>query len=306
MAEIAGTNLFQGCGGSLNADNEESLYQELEKMEKSGLYVAEPKEDGIFATVNFKSDGTEFISRNGLEKETSLTHIVPPKSLWGYSFVGELAYGSQASVIEKEKAGLSNDEHFVRIFRLLKYESETRILDYTDMNEVSQRELMEDFWRNLDGAEKSKYQLLDRWESDFVDHYRSIVDDDGEGLVLKAKNGVYRIGTRSLDWIKVKKTLFVDMIVVGVEMSEAKSYKYRQFAKAIYVGAYVNGKIKKLSRVGSMPNEWRENFGQNFDQYKGQVVEIHAFEQFKSGALRHPSFVRLRPDKKSTECIFVS
>jgi ATP-dependent DNA ligase len=55
-----------------------------------------------------------------------------------------------------------------------------------------------------------------------------------------------------------------------------------------------------------MSNDMRREFGQNFDQYKGQVVEIHAFEQFVSGALRHPSFVRLRPDKLPTECIFFS
>lgn len=306
MSEITGTNLFQGCGGSLDADNEEILYQELEKMEKSGLYVAEPKEDGIFATVNFKVDGTEFVSRNGLVKETSLTHEIPPTQIQGYSFVGELAYGTEASIIEKEKSGLSRDEHFVKVFRLLKYEDDHRILDYTDMNEITQRQVMEELWKNLNKMDKARFQLLERWDRDFVDHYKSIVEDGGEGLVLKAKNGVYRIGTRSPDWIKVKKTLFIDMILVGVEMSEAKSYKSRGFAKAIYVGAYVDGKIKRLCKVGSMTEEWREKFGQNFTMYKGQVGEIHCYEQFKSGALRNPSFVRLRPDKKATECIFVS
>lgn len=59
-------NLFQGCGRSLSADNLDGLYKELELCEKSGLWVAERKEDGIFATVHMSLEGNKFVSRNGL------------------------------------------------------------------------------------------------------------------------------------------------------------------------------------------------------------------------------------------------
>jgi ATP-dependent DNA ligase len=281
------------------------LYLQLDEMEKSGLYVAEVKEDGIFATIHFGSDGAEFISRSGQIKETSLTRADVP-GLEGYSLVGELGYGSQASLIEKEKLGMSADEHFVKIFRVLKYENESKIDDYTDMNEVNQRKVLNELWSNLSDHTRARFRLADRWDGDFVDHYKSIVDAGGEGLVLKVKDGTYKIGTRNPDWIKVKKTIFVDMVVMGVELSTAKTYVDRGFASYIHVGAYVNGTLKKLCRVGSMSNDMRREFGSNFNQYKGQVVEIHAFEQFVSGSLRHPSFVRLRPDKLSTECVFAS
>jgi hypothetical protein len=56
-----------------------------------------------------------------------------------------------------------------------------------------------------------------------------------------------------------------------------------------------------------MEQKWQREFAQHFDQYRGKVVRIRHYEQFKSGALRHPSFHpdMFRDDKAPTECTFV-
>ena len=39
------------------------------------------------------------------------------------------------------------------------------------------------------------------------------------------------------------------------------------------------------------------------EEYIGTVIEIGAMEQLKSGAYRHPRFVRLRPDRDAESCV---
>lgn len=299
-------NLYQGIGDSISTDDLDACFKKLDALEKSGLYVAETKEDGIFVTVHMTKKGNRFISRNGLEKFVDLNNIILPLDVERATFVGELGYGSQASYAEKERYGLSPDQNFVKIFRFLEYKSSCQ--DHATngfvYDEVKQREVLETIWSLFPGNIKKRFRLSERRETDFVDWYKSIVAGGGEGIVLKLKTAKYLSGADSPDWIKVKKTIDVDMVVMDMEISNAATYAGKGFAKYITCGMYKNGTLTPLVNVGSMTQDWRYEFGTNFEKYKGQVVEIHAFEQFVSGSLRHPSFSRLRPDKKPEECIF--
>ena len=68
----------------------------------------------------------------------------------------------------------------------------------------------------------------------------------------------------------------------------------------------VDFSLVSLVDVGSMEHYWCQEFADNFDKYKGSVIEVGHFGTFDSGSCRHPFFCRLRDDKSSEECIYRS
>lgn len=68
----------------------------------------------------------------------------------------------------------------------------------------------------------------------------------------------------------------------------------------------IDGKEVNVLNVGDcagFDDEMRDSFTKNRHNLIGAVVEVKANEQFKdTGKLRHPRFVRLRPDKEALAC----
>lgn len=54
----------------------------------------------------------------------------------------------------------------------------------------------------------------------------------------------------------------------------------------------------------SMKEELSDGFCKIKAEFVGTVMEIGAMEQMKSGAYRHPRFVKLRPDRDAESCIY--
>lgn len=74
---------------------------------------------------------------------------------------------------------------------------------------------------------------------------------------------------------------------------------------------YVNGVLKKITLIGGgFTDKERKDIWENFDKYRGRVLEVDGYQLFSSGALRHPNAVReckqlkWRDDKPTEECVW--
>lgn len=137
------------------------------------------------------------------------------------------------------------------------------------------------------------------------------LDAGFEGAMLKRKAGKYLPGKRMADWQKVKRMSTGDFFIIGS----------------------VDGKGRNEGKVGSMKVAWFLNDpsvtgpgaqtvycadvagiddafrveltgpdGKIDPKWIGTVIEVMAQGVTKNGRLRHPHFVRLRPDKSAEDC----
>lgn len=165
--------------------------------------------------------------------------------------------------------------------------------------------------------------------SDYIDEkgkeiLRSSKELKLEGIVAKFKNSIYREGTRSKDWLKIKNTKTQDCIIIGYTKGEGARVNYfGSLVLAVYCP--IQQKLKFVGHVGtgfddetldllsSILNK-NENDSMPIDRlpYINReitwlnpvlVVEVKFTNWTKDGILRAPVFIRLREDKKPNECI---
>ena len=261
----------------------------LRNMELIGGWIAEPKKDGTWCAIvvdkninkceiRTKTDTIRHI--HSIEKHISRSPRIPNRCV----LIGELGIGSQVAVKERNRIG----HDFVDIF-------DVRLPDDLIL-------LRRKTWLDAHLGDDEYLRVVpwiltdsdDSYESKFTDLYES----EAEGVVVKASSAKYSIGT----WTKVKKQFTDDYVLMGWELSTAVTKQATPMAARIKCGLYVNGVLMELVSVGSLSHNWAIQFAQNFDAYKGKVVELAHFKMFDSGSLRHPSFVRIRDDKHPSEC----
>ncbi len=140
-----------------------------------------------------------------------------------------------------------------------------------------------------------------------------------EGIMGKKESSVYRPGIRSSDWIKIKRSLTVDMVVGGYIPGKGNR---ESFFGGLLVGAYDKGNLVYVGRVGSGFSEKElETVTKSFQPVSKSpfsnppptpgvvwlkpeiVVEVTAMEVTHDGHLRAPVFLRLRDDKEPLDCL---
>lgn len=302
--------LHQGADRTLDSRRPELLKHELDKLEASGLYIAEDKSDGHYSTfLNARSRaharGAVFVSRNCKRQSSpELESLILPE---GLVVAGELGIGTPAALKKRAEIG---HEFFVthRILQTPDFLVGRYPQDATKLNEIEQRQLLEVIWKELDPHITARFQLVPRYTENFSRHYFRILSEGGEGLILKSISPEYdttfKPGSRSQHWIKVKKMLTVDMVITSITLSDAKTFRDRRMAGSFSCGMFVNGVLKPLTCVGTMDHSIRLQLGSSPEKFIGRVVEVGAFEQFESGALRHPWLIALRDDKEAHECVW--
>jgi DNA ligase-1 len=130
--------------------------------------------------------------------------------------------------------------------------------------------------------------------------HESILGSGKEGIMLKRLNATYVEGGRpSNNWIKAKKSATFDCIVLGFSKGAGK---YNSQVGAVIFGQYRNGKLIQLGQASGMSDSMRGLMSKYPEQYLGRVAEIKGMERLRSGAIRHPQFVRIRTDKQPSEC----
>lgn len=110
-----------------------------------------------------------------------------------------------------------------------------------------------------------------------------------EGAMLKSLTGGYH-PRRSRDWMKLKAHETEDLIVIGFEEGTGKA--------AGMLGALQCQRGKTSVGVGTgFTDEQRIQIWKHRQAYLGTYAEVGFQHATDDGSLRHPAFVRFRPDK---------
>lgn len=160
-------------------------------------------------------------------------------------------------------------------------------------------------------------------------YYTTVLAAGGEGIMLKHKFADYTSGKRlSNNWYKLKGSETFDVVITGFEWAETWSVKkgdvsstptkFAGMIGAFKYGMYVpcslgkfrpgtleNIKLIELGTCSGMDDKTRYDMTINEEFWLGQVVEIEGVEQKESGAIDHPRYKRIRPDKRAEECIWI-
>lgn len=299
---------YMGCDSQISRESEEELKEELKKYQ-TGEFVVEEKLDGQWVALHLKHGKVQHqISRGGIDKEYEplANHRFPDIS---GILVGETSYGSSNPRMLRKTAVIYDFVNIEKHGGLTHWTA-----DGCGMTNAERRKVLESI-----GGWTDKVCLAERRFGEFFKFYKEVVEDGGEGLIIKKLHGaetVYVPESRSKHWTKVKKEIDVDEVVMELiyrnasEMSDlTKSKGMENFVKDLVVGQYINGKLKKTHKVGSMSDEARTWFTNNPKKAIGQIVVIHGFGQFSNGAVRHPSIKQnpdgtfLRTDIRKEDCI---
>lgn len=312
----------------------------------SSDYVGERKIDGSRYLLHVGGGAVSLTSRtksakDGLpvNKELNVPHLIVPlyrnlKDLDYTVFDGEIQHqdfaltvsvmGSGAErAIELQKSIGNVDYH---VFDIIYYKDEF----VGGWPQYERRQLLESIWgQYLAGNDHIK--LVKQIRENKFQAYLDYVAAGGEGMILKHING-HNIPRKSADdshrpndWIKVKKILTDDVVIIGSEPPErlytgkdidnwpywegddpVTRFWYLGLIGSIKFGQYdSSGALIPLGSTSGITDELRHNLsdeGGLNSSYIGKVMEISAMEKTKAGAFRHPRFIRFRPDKDAEEC----
>lgn len=121
--------------------------------------------------------------------------------------------------------------------------------------------------------------------------YNSIIQDGGEGLVIKNPRAPYSKGKRNYDLIKKKRVETYDCEVIDIVEGDGKYDGMVGALLCVYKG--------KQFTVGSgLNDEQRKEWYENPKLIIGHIAEIKAMKVTKNGVLREPVFVSVRYDKE--------
>jgi DNA ligase D-like protein (predicted ligase)/DNA ligase D-like protein (predicted 3'-phosphoesterase) len=161
--------------------------------------------------------------------------------------------------------------------------------------------------------------------ADFVEekgevYYEAILKQGLEGVMAKKKSSTYQPGVRSSNWLKIKKLLSCDCVIFGY--TKGTGVRKKTFG-ALILGLFnVKGEPAYVGKVGTGFSEdtLKEMFNE-FEKiktltppFKADILEEVVWLEPKlvcevayqvvtnDGRLRIPRFLRLRTDKKPSEC----
>lgn len=154
-------------------------------------------------------------------------------------------------------------------------------------------------------------------------YFRSIAEMGLEGVVAKRKGSIYLPGKRVKTWLKFKRKKSDVFIICGY----MHSHTSRRDLRSIILGAYLDQKLTFFGMVGTgfsqlelkvllkelemlkteiSPLAGASNLPRQKVVWTRPIVvcEVEYLELTDDGILRHPSFKRIRPDLRPSDCTF--
>lgn len=102
--------------------------------------------------------------------------------------------------------------------------------------------------------------------------------------------------------------LLLGVLVTEEELNKIPKNKRGQLYQPVCANIYDRDEmyVMEVCECAGFDDDTREYFTRNKDKLVGSVVEVKANELFRdSGKMRHPRYMRMRPDKEAERCIWV-
>ena len=102
--------------------------------------------------------------------------------------------------------------------------------------------------------------------------------------------------------------LLLGVLMTEEEVNKIPKNKRGQLYQPVCANIYDKDEmyVMEVCECAGFDDDTREYFTRNKDKLVGSVVEVKANELFRdSGKMRHPRFMRMRPDKEAERCIWV-
>jgi len=264
-------------------------------------YICQEKQDGWNAVVIKENEETrwdaEWSMYSALQAMLpTLNKYLPDNSI----LVGEAGYGTNS---ETELA-LKNGYHRFVIFDVIQWEGKN-VCSWTTEERLKIIQEHQDKYSRYPKIQvvPTIYLTAGNNQEACWSFFKSIVDRGGEGCVLKEMGAPYIIGGETKQMYKIKKFLTKDFVLLGFEGTDSLTYlEQGMTVSAMYCGLYVNGVLTNVTKTSGFNFKWRKAFSDHPELYIGRVVELGGNEIFKTGAMRHSSFLRFRDDRKPEEC----
>lgn len=190
------------------------------------------------------------------------------------------------------------------------------------------RKTLEYFYNHyIKGTPMESYIHLTQWVTDNKRAFRDkIIEDGGEGCVIKSLNSLYVMGKNPMwQWMKYKVSDEADMFISGFKDPKVdyggtdyagwpywkdingvsrpvSKYYYFGWIGAIEFSAYVDGVPTVIGTVSGFDEETRKEISDNPRMYLNKVIKISYMERTEAGVPRHPRWEGFHESKLPTEC----
>jgi DNA ligase 1 len=289
-------------------------FRDREKKVKYPVNV-EPKLDGVrvLAIVNSDLGTVDFVSRTGKSfttfdhlKEPLLNGLKPFYGNWSNGIVvdGEMVSGNFNETVSsaRKKSGEALDAVFwcFDIMPLPHFSNGTFPIE-----QYRRRQLIE---KGIEAINHPSFKVTPSHECHEANEVWALYNDyraNGyEGLIVKDPNAGYQC-KRSAAWLKVKNEETAEAIIIDAFEGQGKyegmlggfivAYTPTDLSNPTREGKQVSvgGGFSDAQR-GELWNQWERRDG----TLLGRWMEVEFHEQTPDGSLRHPRFVRFRPDKE--------
>ena len=266
-------------------------------------WISEEKIDGVRLQVQSEGDSNRVWSRLGNDRSN-----VP-----GYEWLRDWKL-PPGTVLDGELStvgGSSNQEN-VDIDRLMFHVFDVMLIG--EQNVMDETLLKRKVWLDKVMTLNPPGRVVNvNWRTEgYEDHFREVLASGGEGIILKRIESVYQPNKRSWDWLKVKRRMVVDMLVIDCEGKptmwtvapgkvgcDGKVYENGKMSSSAEAG-YVNlrygymGKDGKPVIVGQLGYT---GLRAEMEKYIGKVVSIDCWGGYDSACLRHPAFISVNDEK---------
>ena len=229
--------------------NSEKRYADIIKQHRGKSYV-EVKSDGYRIQVHNDQGKLRFFARslNEFNREAYPDVLSQIRGIPSGIFDGEIVgiedgINGFNAIKARKRESLDND-------LVKKYPLQIKFFDVLNLNGndmidlplYERRKTLEQYVGNV-----SEQWTIDESES-LKEKFLEVAEQGLEGVVCKNPSSQYLIGKRTKDWIKLKKFLTLDLVVLGVYSGEGKAAEL-PFA-ALLLGTQNNGYYETITKVG--------------------------------------------------------
>ncbi len=281
-------------------------------------WIFEVKWDGYRAIAEIREGGVSLYSRNGTSYEKKFSPIVASLRKFGFDAVldGEIVVvddqGRPDFQALQHYQGSGSGHLLYYVFDLLYFRGH----DLTNLPLLRRKEILKKILPSV-----PKVRVSDHIVKEGVLFFNVVKEKGLEGIIAKHAQGVYEIGRRSRQWLKMKTRLTQEGVIGGFTQPGGG----RKYFGALVLGLFEGDDLIYIGHVGSGFTEKNlKDIGETLESLIQQecpfkvkpetnarvtwvrpelVCEVGLSGWTEDFVMRQPAFLRLREDKAAREVV---